>query len=244
MRLGIISDIHGNAVALQEVLIALEDAGVDEIICLGDVVGYGPHPGLCSEIVRGSCSLVIAGNHDRALGDIEVQGWFNPVADSALEWTRERLDDEDLEWLLALPSEAPHAEGPLCCHGAPGAPDDYVLTARDARDALLASACGIILCGHTHRPMACDINGRRQCTWLHWCDGDVVPLEKGHRYLFNPGSVGQPRDNDSRAAYMVIDLARQEASLHRSRYEVGATQRAMRSAGLPEELAKRLATGV
>ncbi len=152
----------------------------------------------------------------------------NPFTDSALRWTRERLDDEDLGGCWRCLFRCPRRRDPLC-HGARKRRTTTFSRPVTLRT-LLASACGIILCGHTHRPMACDINSRRQCTWLHWCDGDVVPLEKGHPYAFNPGSVGQPRDNDSRA-YAVSDLARQSvASCSSTR---SATQRAMRVAAYP-----------
>lgn len=243
MRIGVISDVHGNAVALQEVMVSLESSAVDEVICLGDIVGYGPHPNICAHIVRENCSGVISGNHDRGLTDHPTASAFNDLARVALCWTRDRLRTDDLEWLRTLPSENRHRGGFLYCHGAPGAPDEYIITPRDATVTMLSSAESIVLCGHTHRPMACAIDEDGRCQALRWADGVELSLDSSRRYLINPGSVGQPRDGDARAAYAILDLDRRTASLHRVPYEVRATQAAMIQGGLPAELATRLASG-
>lgn len=245
MRLGVVSDVHGNAVALQEVLIALEDLEVHEVVCLGDVVGYGPHPGLCVDRVKAACSLTLAGNHDRAVADPAILTRFNPVAAEALRWTAERVGDGDAAWLGSLPEEAAHHGGVLCCHGAPGAPNQYIDTPAEAAAALGRSPQPLALCGHTHVPAALVLHpgGRVSDDWHPWPEGEPLEIKPEARVLLNPGSVGQPRDGDPRAAYAVLDLDAGAATRYRIEYDIESTQKAMARAGLPTSLIDRLANG-
>ncbi len=237
-----ISDIHGNLEALKAVLADAED--VTAWWCLGDVVGYGPHPRECLALVRQRCCLIIAGNHDRGVSGEVPETQFNPTARHAILWTRTQLPDADLLYLARLPlREEP--EPFTLVHGSPRAPlEEYILSAEQAVAAMDMIDTKHLLVGHSHlqfiwasevgfEPAEIDETGR--APWLSLCAG---PL------LLNPGSVGQPRDGDNRAAYAVIDLDRSQFQLRRVAYPIEQTQSAMRDVGLPAVLADRLAHGV
>jgi diadenosine tetraphosphatase ApaH/serine/threonine PP2A family protein phosphatase len=241
LRVAAISDIHGNLYALQAVLDAL-DEGADEIWCLGDVVGYGPRPNPCCALVRERAAIGLAGNHDLGvLGTLDLDEFSFDAAFSA-RWTRGVLTEESQSYLAALPSQARAHQAELF-HGSPSDPVwDYVLTMEGALDALQRTEAPVVLVGHSHAALAISLDGTRLQGGLA-PDGKEVDLSHG-RWLLNPGSVGQPRDGDPRAAYLLLDFDAQRAWFHRVPYPVERTQAEIRERNLPEALAERLAHGV
>jgi diadenosine tetraphosphatase ApaH/serine/threonine PP2A family protein phosphatase len=242
VRAAVISDIHGNLQALEAVLEDIVSDGADEVWCLGDVVGYGPHPNECCTLVRERTQLCLCGNHDLAvLGVLDISD-FSGDAAVAARWTQGVLDDGNAEWLRSL---APRAErdGVELYHGSPRDPVwDYVLSDEVAVASLHLAAAPIVLVGHSHVALA---------LWLadgmldggQAPGGTELPLA-GRRSLLNPGSVGQPRDGDSRAAWLLLDLDASTCEFRRVGYDVGAAQADSRGAGLPETLAARLRAGL
>jgi putative phosphoesterase len=210
--LGVLADIHGNLHALETVLAALERAGVDRYLCAGDVVGYGPRPNECVERVAGlePSAVVVAGNHDlMAIGRLPAEG-LGPLPARTLEWTARVLSDDARAWLEGLPLVA-SVEGLVVAHGSPSDPTEYV---RDCSvlSQLEPGARGLIL-GHTHQPL--------------WCEADG-------RWLLNPGSVGQAREARPVARAAVLDAETGAAEFLALDYDVAATKRELRAAGLPE----------
>lgn len=248
MIFAVLSDIHANLEALRAVLAEVDRRAVDQVLCLGDVVGYNADPDQCMRLVLDRCATVIRGNHDKAaVGLMDLQ-WFNPVAREAALWTaralrpdmRERLRD-----LRAGPRDA--GEGVLICHGSPCDEDEYVLPGLAVEQAfrcLDESHGGIRVClhGHTHRPLAAfRTSGKPAIRVLQRFDR--VDLEPKAVSLLNPGSVGQPRDGNTMASFGILDTGRMTFTVVRVSYAVGETQRKVLAAGLPPGLARRLGEG-
>jgi len=243
VRAAVVSDIHGNLHALEAVLAAIEEDVPDEIWCLGDLVGYGPRPNRCCTIVAGRASLSLVGNHDLGvLGRLDLAEFSHEAAESA-RWTAEVLEDEPRRYLESLEPSAVHANVGLY-HGSPRDPVwEYVLSPEVALASLLQANEPIVMVGHSHVPLALAFGEGR-------LDGGLAPagteleLDPERRWLLNPGSVGQPRDGDPRAAYLLLDLAAHRASFRRAAYPVERTQAEIRERRLPEALADRLEHGV
>ncbi len=241
MRLGVLSDVHGNLEALEAVLAFLGGRDVDRYVCCGDIVGYGPDPLACIERIRGLDGAVVAGNHDYgAVGKAEAAG-FNPAAAEALVWTADRLGEGERGYLAGLPLTA-EAGRFLAVHASPSAPAEwrYVLTLNDAGEEMGRFAADVCFLGHSHSP----------AVWMQPAGGSLRTVSEsrfefaaGARYIVNAGSVGQPRDGDPRACCLVLDEASGELSFHRLEYDIAAVQAKMREAGLPEVLASRLGSG-
>ena len=243
MRILLISDIHANLVALQA---AIKNAGkFDAIWCLGDVVGYGPDPNECIETLQKYNSLCLAGNHDWAVLDKLDLEEFNPDARRAAEWTRAQLTPANLEWLHSLPERVPtQAEKFTLVHGSPRYPIwEYVLTAAVARinfDFFDTHTC---LVGHTHVPVIYHYDlATYSASAESLPEHQVVHLTRD-RMMINPGSVGQPRDGDPRAAFAVLDLDAMTLMHHRVEYDIRATQAKMEKYDLPLRLIARLSYG-
>ena len=239
MRVAVLSDVHSNLHALEAVLADVDRAGADEVWCLGDVVGYGPRPNECVARLRERAAVCLAGNHDLVvLGKISM-GMFAGEAAAAARWTRTALDDAARHFLDTLlpQAEAPGAE---LFHGSPRDPVwDYVTDTQVARWSFLATSEPLVLVGHSHIALQY-VEGGAGTTM-----GAGTRLElRGARRILNPGSVGQPRDGDARAAWLEIDNASGWATFRRTEYPVERTQAEMRAAGLPEVLAARLTEGV
>jgi len=220
MTVALVSDIHGNLPALEAVLKDLPD--VDGYVNAGDVVGYNPYPAECVAEVRERDAVSVQGNHDRAVAG-EVSFGFHSTAGRAVEWTSERLDEETIEWLGSLPAERETVFDDTrvkVVHGAPDAPDRYTYP-EDFSPALLEGEDVLVL-GHTH------VQAKEE-----FDEGTVV----------NPGSVGQPRDGDPRAAYALLDEKTGEVELRRTEYPLGHVRDEIIRAGLPRSLADRLEEG-
>lgn len=243
MRVLIVSDIHSNLVALESVL---KDAGkFERVWCLGDVVGYGPEPNACIEKLRELNPLCLAGNHDWAVLDKLDLEDFNPDARRAVLWTRDELSPSNFNWLLTLPERVPTQLGKITLvHASPQQPIwEYVLTPAVARVNFDYFDTPVCLMGHTHVPVI----------YRYHEDGTGVAAEQlleglpfrfgPERMMINPGSVGQPRDGDPRAAYALLDSETLTLTHRRVAYDIGATQKKMQEVNLPERLIARLSLG-
>lgn len=242
MRIGIVSDIHANLEALDAVLAHLDHDAPDLLVCLGDFVGYGPDPNGCVDRLRPRLRTAVIGNHDQAAVGARSIDDFNLYAQEAIVWTQRMLADGCRAYLSAL-GQRDELEGLLLVHGSPRQPvDEYIPDTRTARASFLAHAFRVALVGHTHQPAVfTESNNRVSARGLL----PEVPLvlKPTHRYIINVGSVGQPRDGDPRAAYVVFDTGELSATLHRVPYPIEETQRKMEAAGLPIPLIERLAVG-
>jgi diadenosine tetraphosphatase ApaH/serine/threonine PP2A family protein phosphatase len=245
LRVAVISDIHANRQAFEAVLDAADRETVDEIWCLGDVVGYGADPNACTALARERCRICLVGNHDLAvLGALDVST-FSEAAARAVEWTRENIAEESLEFMRGLEPAASHA-GIGLFHASPRDPIwEYVLSSEQAEAGMEVLEERVGLIGHSHVALffLAQEDGRpRHPEGAQAGDGAVLPIGKG-RWLLNPGSVGQPRDGDPRAAWLELDLDELTAGYHRVDYDIEAAAQAIRSAGLPDALADRLQAG-
>jgi predicted phosphodiesterase len=241
MRAAVISDIHANLAALEAVLAAIDADAPDELWCLGDLVGYGPRPSECCTIVAARAQICLAGNHDLAVrGTIDLSE-FSGDAATAARWTREVLTPEAGAYLDSLEPEGERA-GVALYHGSARDPVwEYVLSDEAAAATLALTDAAIALVGHSHAALQVALGESGH-------EGGLAPagteLElAGARRLLNPGSVGQPRDGDPRAAWLLLDLDAGRASFHREAYDIARTQAEMRAADLPEPLAARLTLG-
>jgi predicted phosphodiesterase len=245
LRIGVISDIHGNLPALEAVLAATDAAGVEELWCLGDVVGYGVEPDACTELVRERCSICLVGNHDLAvLGSLDVSS-FSEAAALAVEWTQANVAESTLEFLRELEPQG-EREGIGLFHASPRDPVwEYVLSAEQASAGMEASAARVNLIGHSHVALFFNrpVDGRDDETrGAQASDGALLDLGEGS-WLINPGSVGQPRDGDPRAAWLELVSEDGTARFHRLPYDIERAAKPIAAAGLPSRLADRLYSG-
>lgn len=250
MRVLLLSDIHGNLEALEACLAAAPP--YDVLVNLGDIVGYGACPNEVIARVRDRESLVVRGNHDKACAGLTDLKYFNPVAGLAVLWTQRALTAENLEWLRGLPQgplQLPDLPDVRFAHGSPLDEDEYLILPNDAAVPLADSAVPVIFFGHTHIQggFCLDAGDPRALRPVYRQSGRVekqeLLLQSGGRYLINPGSAGQPRDGDPRAAFAVFDSEANSVTYFRVPYDVGLAQRRIREAGLPERLAFRLGEG-
>jgi diadenosine tetraphosphatase ApaH/serine/threonine PP2A family protein phosphatase len=235
MRVAVIADIHGNLAALEATLGKIEEQKIDRIVSLGDIVGYGPDPGACIRRLRDLPVEHIQGNHEARLLDLPT-GRFNLMAEAAIQYAKSVLGPEDTEFLRSFPKQARIGDHILAVHGSPFDRDEYVLSLGQMKAVLDEIDTWVCMCGHTHQQYV--------------FDGDIVqmgPLELDldpeRRFLVNPGSVGQPRDGDPRAAYGLLDVETGHLVLDRVAYDVEDTAERIQRAGLPEYLATRLLIG-
>ena len=246
MRLLVLSDIHANLTALEAALAAAQGSW-ERVVCLGDVVGYGPDPNEVTSLVRELGATTIRGNHDKAVTDLMGTEDFNPVAKAAVNWSRAQLSNENLDWLANLPQGPREAEGVVLVHGAFQDEDEYVFTPSQALEGLLDSTLPVTFYGHTHHQGGFSYQGNLlEVLQLHPRDGEersALRLEADKRYLLNPGSIGQPRDGDPRAGFAIADLEHNIVEFWRVPYDIEKVQDRMRKAKLPEPLALRLTVG-
>jgi diadenosine tetraphosphatase ApaH/serine/threonine PP2A family protein phosphatase len=250
MRVLLLSDIHSNLEALYAVLGAAPPH--DLVWNLGDVVGYGADPNEVIDRVRGLGPIFVRGNHDKACSGVEGLERFNPIAARAAQWTHDSLTSGNLEWLRQLPAGPVMPEGSdvTCSHGSPLDEDEYLITVRDAWLPLSQSPARINFFGHTHVQGGFATNGEE---WFQLkpqfsasgADDYELPLRENARYLINPGSVGQPRDGDWRAAFAVYEIedGMRRIMFYRVPYDVKQAQGKILAAGLPDRLATRLSEG-
>lgn len=244
LRYLILSDIHANLEALDAVLAAGDE--YEQVLMLGDVVGYGADPNAVIDRLRAlPLAAIIRGNHDKVAAGLVDAGDFNYIARQAVAWTAAALTDMNRTWVAALP------KGPVAidddmeiCHGTPFDEDVYVFDEDEARRALSAVQRPLCLFGHTHVPAAFRLAGRQLRFLGPTHEASFrVDLDEKAGYLVNCGAVGQPRDGDPRAAYGVVDTATRTLTIHRIEYDVAAAQAKIVRAGLPPVLAQRLALG-
>ncbi len=240
MRFAVISDVHANIDALGPVLERIDQCGVDQIVCLGDVVGYNATPNECADILRERNIPAILGNHDAVACSIEEPWGFNPVALAAALWTREQLSRENLDWLKNLP-DALNFGGFVCVHGAPKNHNTYLFSWEDILPHLYfleEQNTPICMIGHTHSPGIFSADG------VYSVDNDSrFDLGVDKCFFINPGSVGQPRDGNPNAAFGILDTESNTYEQIRVSYPVEKAARRVLDAGLPDFLAERLALG-
>jgi len=240
MQYALIGDIHGNVDALTAVLDAIDGFVPDAIYCLGDIVGYGAAPLECIEITRSREIPSVAGNHDwAATGDISME-YFNPIARASAEWTRSVLTPDAVSYLRELPVQVV-TNGMLLTHGSPHNPAafEYVLTVEQAIAALTGMEETVGFTAHSHIPLTFSLDKNR----LSLSVEPQFQVEDGVHALVNVGSVGQPRDNDPRAAFVLYDTETRRAEIRRVPYDIEAAARKIMDARLPDENADRLYAG-
>lgn len=246
MRVAVLSDIHANLVALQTVLLTLEAMQIERVWCLGDVVGYGPEPQACADIIRGRAEICLAGNHDLAVAGKLSLSQFNPIAVRAIEWQRSHLRAETLDWLAGLPSKQDLPQITLA-HGSPRSPVwEYIVDDETAAANFAAFTTPFCLVGHSHLAVGWRLlpqQKRGKIEWVGAYPGELLKLEAAYRWILNPGSVGQPRDHDPRASFAVLDTSEQVWTWHRLQYDIDEVAIAIQRAGLPEVLGRRLYLG-
>ncbi len=238
MRYLVISDIHANWEALEAVLEAAKGQ-YDKILCCGDLIGYGADPNAVVEWVRDNCHAVIRGNHDKAGVDLDGLEWFNPVAKRATIWTHGILTEANLAYVRGLPMGPLIVEDFAMVHGSPLNEDEYLVNIPEAAEAFAYQPSQIVFFGHTHVQGGFEWSQNK--TWR--IEDAVLELEPGSAYLINPGSVGQPRDENPEAAYAIFDAGEQTVVFQRTPYDIEKAQAKIREAGLPPVLADRLAVG-
>jgi predicted phosphodiesterase len=250
VRILLLSDIHANLEALDAALLAAPS--FDAVVNLGDIVGYGASPNEVAEHSRKLGKVFVRGNHDKAATGVMDLDDFNPMAAAAALWTREQLTPENLEWLRALPQgpiSVPNVPQVQLVHGSPNDEDEYVVSLGDALAPLITLTIPLTFFGHTHLQGGFFANGssadgfRPEYRTVGQAETVALQLKPATRYLINPGSVGQPRDGDWRAAFALFDTEAQVVHFHRTPYDLKTAQDRIFAAKLPPRLATRLAAG-
>ncbi len=242
MQIAIVTDVHGNRPAFEAVIAAAQEAGAEEMWCLGDLVGYGAEPDACVELANDHCSVCLAGNHDLGVVGVLSLEDFSRGARIAAEWTAENISDDTREFLLALtPSAEAHGYGLF--HASPRDPVwEYVLNTLTAELCMDSTDFKVSFIGHSHVALSFHRPPGEPTAGSTRREGDELDLSAGE-WLLNPGGAGQPRDGDPRAAWLLLDTDTNTARWQRSEYDIAAAQAAIRAARLPDSLADRLAFG-
>jgi predicted phosphodiesterase len=250
LRILLLSDIHANLEALEGCLATAPS--FDVAANLGDIVGYGASPNEVTERSRSLGTIFVRGNHDKAATGLISLDDFNPMAGAAAMWTRDQLTSDNLEWLRALPQgpvPLPEAPEVLLVHGSPNDEDEYLVSIGDALAPLIALSAPLTFFGHTHLQGGFFANGsgadgfRPEYRTVGQAESVSMQLKPETRYMINPGSVGQPRDGDWRAAFALFDTEAQIVHFHRAPYNLKTAQDRIFAANLPARLATRLAAG-
>lgn len=243
MRIAVITDIHSNLPALEGFVARWDDLRVDRAVCLGDLVGYNPWPNECIEIVRERGIPTIMGNHDRVASGIEEPGHFNAAAKRAILWTREKLTDENRDWLFSLSDRLMMNNETMLVHGSPSNPNEYIFSVDSAiyNIEYMTEQFGVSICffGHTHVVAAYSYS----LSELRFLEGSTINIEDSKKYLINPGSIGQPRDGDPRASFLIFDEDEKKIEFYRFPYDIDAVYREIIEAGQDQFLGKRLFLG-
>ena len=240
MKYAVLGDIHSNWEALSAVLADAESQGVTHYCCVGDIVGYNADPELCIDKIRELAGdSVVRGNHDHYCSRDENLNGFHPLAADVVDWTRKRLNDSQREWLANL-RYSRTVETFMLVHATLDSPEmwGYVFDKLEAEANFAYQMCSVCFFGHTHVPLAFEKAGIVRGGLY-----TKLRITAGRKYYINVGSVGQPRDGDSRAAYAIYDLTQNVVELRRVEYDIKATQEKIRAAGLPERAATRLEIG-
>ncbi|PZF77189.1 metallophosphoesterase [Aestuariivirga litoralis] len=245
MLLGIISDLHANELALEASLAALQRLGVDRLVILGDVVGYGPDPEVVTQRIAalaGQGAICLMGNHDSAA--VGARSAMNDMAAAAIAWTRPRLSEASRQFLAGLPMTAT-LEDMLFVHADASNPEawNYVVDAAAAMQSLTAVRAQVTFVGHVHRPQVYCLTATAKVIAHTPVTNTAVPLSPQRQWLAVAGAVGQPRDGNPAASFMTYETAARELTFHRATYDYDTTARRIRDAGLPERLAERLVNG-
>src|SRR5215212_1307089 len=242
MRVAIVSDVHANRHAFEAVLDDVEAAGAEEMWCLGDLVGYGAEPDACVEIAEEHCSICLAGNHDLGVIGVLSLEDFSRGARIAAEWTRDTISEETRDFLLALSPEG-EGKGYGLFHASPRDPIwEYVLSGLTAELCFDATDFRVSFIGHSHVALSFHRPEGEPAGGTTRREGDELDLSTGE-WLINPGSTGQPRDGDPRAAWLVLDSDAWTATYRRAEYDIAGAMAAIRAARLPDSLAERLQYG-
>jgi len=244
MRYAILGDIHSNLAAFEAVLDDIEArGGFDEIWCLGDIVGYGPEPHACIQLLRRYNHICVAGNHDwAAIGKIDTSV-FNPDAATACHWTTKQLTPEDINYLQNLPLSLNRGDFTLV-HGSPRQPIwEYLLSMDEACDNFTYFDTKFCLVGHSHVPLIFGLDKDGNCFGARMSSNELRLASLGKRLIINPGGVGQPRDGDPRASYIIYDSIAQAMCHYRVNYDITITQKKMKEYELPLSLVLRLNYG-
>ncbi|HKV43899.1 MAG TPA: metallophosphoesterase family protein [bacterium] len=243
MRYAILSDVHGNLEALEAVLADVGRHRPDAFLCLGDTVGYGPNPNECASRIQELGGRAIAGNHDRAaVGALDIRA-FTPLARAAIEWTIEVVTDETRRWITTLPDRLEDPDF-LAVHGSPRDPiEEYILDLPTSLAIFSEHPFALCLVGHSHVPGAFVLEADGTLSIRALPVGERMRLASSDRYIVNVGSVGQPRDGDPRASYLILETEPRTVTLQRLSYPIATTQRKMAARKLPAQLSQRLALG-
>lgn len=247
MRYLILSDIHSNLEALDKSL-ALAEGKYDEVLCLGDLVGYGPDPNAVISRIQPLAKVIVRGNHDKACCGLTDAEDFNFLARAATEWTRTQLTPPHFEFLRNLPTGPVRVDGIELVHGSPFDEDEYIFDSTAAVEAFQSADAPLVFFGHSHHQGGFKLTaGKRLQSVALPAIRDAQPatvsLQDDARFLLNPGSIGQPRDGDFRAAFAILDFDQERVDFYRTAYDLAQTQQKMRAAGLPEPLIARLEVG-
>jgi diadenosine tetraphosphatase ApaH/serine/threonine PP2A family protein phosphatase len=240
LRYAIISDIHGNIQALEAVMATIERLNVDEILCLGDIVGYGAKPGECIAIARQTCSIVLLGNHDAAAVEKTSIDYFNPAAKLAIEWTVKRLATAENEYLGSLPLVKEYRDFQLT-HATYSNPENwgYIFSTVDAAVEFESNDIGLLFYGHTHYPGIFSQESQQ----VNYQQVREMTFSEDRRYIVNVGSVGQPRDGNPDACFVIYDQKVRMIRYCRVPYDIKGTQQDILETDIPRELAMRLSIG-
>lgn len=233
MRIAILSDIHSNLEALTKALKVIDSMGVDEVVCLGDVVGYGANPNECLEIIRRRCKTILLGNHDLAAVDVSAAEFFAHLARVAAEWTHRTLTADNKKFLRSLPYTANRPDM-LLVHASPHEPEEwhYIISTFDAFEAFKAFEERICFVGHSHVPGIFSPTGK------------AATVNKDDRFIVNVGSIGQPRDGNPQLSFGVFETEIWKYENIREDYDISGASAKILEAGLPRGLADRLFVGV
>lgn len=243
MKIAILSDIHGNLEALESVLIEISRRKIDKIICLGDLIDYGPNPNEVIEITKRECDIIVMGNHDYAVIDESITKNFSPVARSSMIWTLNVLEEENKIFISSLKLEE-NFKDIYIVHACPKYPLDwtYILNVNDAKIYFQYVDNFITLIGHTHIPAIY----KKKFSYVE----HIIPnpfekyhLDENYQYMLNPGSVGQPRDGDYRASFAILDLENLTFEIIKVDYDIRKTKKKILESDLPQILAYRLESG-
>lgn len=243
MKTAIISDIHGNLIALEAFFTVTELLGVDRTVCLGDVVGYNPWPNECVELIKKHGIPTIMGNHDRVAAGLQEPILFNDFAREAILWTRETLTDKNRDYLRMIPTQMTVDKKYLLVHGSISDPDEYVLTpvaaARNIKAMREATDVNICFFGHSHVVSCFSSDGSSYFSQVPL----DLSLEDDRTYLINPGSIGQPRDGDSMSSFLIFDEDKKQVKFHRFAYDIESVVMELNRYGLDPFLGERLFMG-